>query len=136
MANLSALKAGGVPSTFCGYTVLSAADGDIAVTGIGFKPSWIMVTGLQNNSASTGSIIIQNGFKNSGGRNGSQNLTKDGNGVVTGLVSASGGELYNAYINGSNNNAYGILKSFDADGFTIDKQGYGFSCEMYWIVGR
>ena len=63
MANLSALKAGGVPSTFCGYTTLSAADGDIAVTGIGFKPSWIMVTGLQNNSGATENIIIQTGYK-------------------------------------------------------------------------
>ena len=135
MANLSALKAGGVPSTFCGYTVLSAADGDIAVTGIGFKPRWIMVTGLQNNSGSTENIIIQTGFKNSGGRTGSQNIKHDGNGVINSAINSVSSGLYNAYINGSTN-AYGILKSFDADGFTIDKQGYGFSFEIYWIVGR
>ena len=136
MANLSALKAGGVPSTFCGYTVLSAADGDIAVTGIGFKPRWIMVTGLYSTTAATTSVNTQTGFKNSGGRSHSKNMTIDGNGVVTGLVATAGGELYNSFVNGSNNNAYGILKSFDADGFTIDKQGYAFACEIYWIVGR
>jgi len=136
MANLSALKAGGVPSTFCGYTALSAADGDVAVTGIGFKPSWIMLTGLYSSTAQTTSVNTQVGFKNSGGRASARSMTIDGNGAVTGLINTLGNELYNSYINGSNNNAVGILKSFDADGFTVDKQAYSFACEIYWIVGR
>tara|TARA_R110000796_G_scaffold19498_3_gene58473 strand:+ start:1327 stop:1725 length:399 start_codon:yes stop_codon:yes gene_type:complete len=132
MANLSALKAGGVPSTFCGYTTLSAADGDVAVTGIGFKPTWIMVVDLFDNSSATSNIIVASGYKNAGGTRQYSRTYKASDGAI---FNSAGSNLYYSYDQGANL-VSGILKSFDADGFTIDKTGYAFACDIHWIVGR
>ena len=128
MANLSALKAGGVPSTFTGHTSLTAQDGDVAVTGVGFKPNWITVVGLYD--FATGCSITLSGYKNSGGRSHSR-TTKNSDGFYNSETSS----LYAGY-NESAAQAQGTLKSFDADGFTIDKGAYAFACEIFWIVGR
>ena len=132
MANLSALKAGGVPSTFTGYTTLSAADGDVAVTGVGFKPTWIRIVGLYDNGSPTSNIIVAAGYKNSGSVRQNSRTYRQSNG---GIYNSGGAYLYFSY-DQSANLASGQIKTFDADGFTIDKTGYAFACDIHWIVGR
>tara|TARA_R110001592_G_scaffold138386_1_gene357355 strand:+ start:86 stop:484 length:399 start_codon:yes stop_codon:yes gene_type:complete len=132
MANLSALKAGGVPSTFTGYTTLSAADGDVAVTGIGFKPTWIRVVALYSTGSATSNIIVAAGYKNAGGTRQNARTYKASDGAI---YNSEGANLYSAYDQAAAQ-AAGVLKTFDADGFTIDKTAYAFACDIHWIVGR
>jgi hypothetical protein len=133
MANLSALKAGGVPSTFCGSNTLSAQDGDVAVTGVGFKPTWILITGLIDFGGDQ--VITSRGFKNAGsGR--AHGKTVYGTGSGTGFYTYEANAKLYTGLNAAGGTIEGILKSFDADGFTIDKEGYAFSIELFWIVGR
>ena len=131
MANLSALKAGGVPSTFCGDLLLAGSDGDNAVTGVGFKPNWIVIFNIRipNNDVLASSA----GYK-IGNTTRAQGKSIYGTGSNT-YQYESGAKLYMAK-NAQGAVAEGILKSFDADGFTIDRDVGGYVCEIFWMVGR
>ena len=133
MANLSALKAGGVPSTFCGSEVFSAQDGDIAVTGVGFKPTWILITGLIDYGGDQ--VITSRGFKNAT-RTRAHGKTVYGSGSGTGFYTYEENTKLYTGLNAAGAGVEGTLKSFDADGFTIDRTGYAFAIEIFWIVGR
>tara|TARA_R110000851_G_scaffold141038_1_gene278588 strand:- start:53 stop:454 length:402 start_codon:yes stop_codon:yes gene_type:complete len=133
MANLSALKAGGVPSTFCGSNTLSAADGDVAITGVGFKPTWIVITGLIDFGGDQ--VITSRGFKNAGATR-SHGKTVYGSGSGTGFYTYENNSRLYMGTNAAGANVEGVLKSFDADGFTVDKTGHAFGIEIFWIVGR
>ena len=132
MANLSALKAGGVPSTFTGYTTLSAADGDVAVTGVGFKPTWIRIVGLYDSGSPTSNIIVAAGYKNSGSVKQNSRTYRFSDGAIYNSV---GTNLYYSY-NQTAALASGDIKTFDADGFTLTKAVAGMVLEIFWIVGR
>ena len=133
MANLSALKAGGVPSVVVGHTTLSAATGDVAVTGVGFKPAWIMVTALYDSGAS--SVGAQAGYKNSADVRSVMQLVYGGTEYTAYNRNESDSQIYNAR-NSALANVAGNLKTFDADGFTIDRDVGGYVCEIFWMVGR
>ena len=133
MANLSALKAGGVPSTFCGSEVFSAQDGDIAVTGVGFKPTWILITGLIDYGGDQ--VITSRGFKNAA-RTRAHGKTVHGSGSGTGFYTYEENTKLYTGRNAAGAVIEGTLKSFDADGFTIDRTGYAFPIQLFWMVGR
>ena len=121
MANLSALKAGGVPSTFCGHVTLAANDGDTVVTGVGFKPNWIVIVDIIVPSNDV--LVNATGFKIG-------NTTRAQGKTIHGTTPG-----YYSY-NQTAALASGDIKTFDADGFTIDKVAYAFACDIHWIVGR
>ena len=134
MANLSALKAGGVPSVYVGSTILSAATGDVAITGVGFKPRWIMVTGSYDSGAQT--VNTNTGHAGPSGTRMRGKLVYNNGGTPTFTNLTTSGEIYQAYTSGNSLQATGDIKTFDADGFTIDKVAYAFACDIHWIVGR
>tara|TARA_R110000787_G_scaffold107453_4_gene215350 strand:- start:277 stop:681 length:405 start_codon:yes stop_codon:yes gene_type:complete len=134
MANLSALQAGGVPSVVAGHTTLSAATGDVAVTGVGFKPTWIMVTG-QYAISDASNVTSQTGYKNSADIRSHAKSVRGATSATAYNNDASDTQIYIAY-NGALAQAAGNLKTFDADGFTIDRDVGGYACEIFWIVGR
>jgi hypothetical protein len=92
---------------------LTTADGDVAVTGIGFQPTSITFFGI------VGSTSIAWGSSDS---------TKAGQGVyyrigqvtnTTGLLSGAGANSITYGESSSNNFQVAIVKSYDADGFTL-----------------
>ena len=131
MANLSALKAGGVPSSFAGYTTISTSSSNQSVTGVGFKPNWIIITGVYVGSSN---VVTMNGFKNAGSTRANFRLVRNISSAPD-FISSAQGALYTIY-DQSLNQAQGNIASFDADGFTIDKTAYAFACDIHWIVGR
>ena len=131
MANLSALKAGGVPSTFCGFLTLAANDGDNAVTGVGFKPNWIIIVDIIVPSNDV--LVNATGFKIG---NTTRAQGKTIHGTTPGYYSYESSSKLYLVTNAAGAQAEGTLKSFDADGFTIDRTGYAFPIQLFWIVGR
>ena len=133
MANLSALKAGGVPSTFCGDLLLAGNDGDNAVTGVGFKPNWIVIFNIR--APYTDVLVSSAGYK-IGNATRAHGHSVYGIGSNTNYYSyESGAKLYMAK-NAAGAVAEGVLKSFDADGFTIDRTAYAIAVQVFWMVGR
>lgn len=143
MAALSSLIAG-APSVIAGDTDLGAATGDVGVTGVGFKPNWIVILGVVN-STPQASTVAHVAYKTSSSSNliGSMIYkTFDSTNSAytpTFINMASGSLLYNIYTTSGESlggQAYGILKTFDADGFTITRQAGAAAVSLHWLVGR
>jgi hypothetical protein len=94
---------------------LADASGNVAYTGVGFKPSYIISFGCVNNRVEMG---IGQSDGTTGGAVAQYNNVADywGNSIGTG-VSAGLIWLGNTL---STNSQYGTIQSFDADGFTIN----------------
>ena len=60
MAALSSLVAG-APAVHIGHFITNTSTGTQAITGVGFKPSWIIVTGAQTN-ADAAALSSVNGY--------------------------------------------------------------------------
>jgi len=131
MANLSALKAWGVPSSFAGYTTISTASSNQSVTGVGFKPNWIIITGVYVGSSN---LTVMSGFKNAGSTRAHFRMVRNESGAP-GFINSAEGSLYN-FLDVSLNQAIGSIASFDADGFTISKAASAATGDIYWLAGR
>jgi hypothetical protein len=131
MANLSSLKAGGVPSSFAGYTTISTSSSNQSVTGVGFKPNWIIITGVYVGSSN---VVTMNGFKNAGSTRAHFRMVRNES-SAPGFINSVQNSFYNIF-DESLNNALGNIASFDADGFTISKSAYAVAADIYWLTGR
>jgi hypothetical protein len=106
------LPKGGVELIFNGNTTrdLSIATGTQAVTGVGFKPKYVMITAGGGALAGMTSWGSYNGSINSATYNNDNTVAKTFGGTVTKCVqlNAGGGNTYTA-----------TISSFDVDGFTL-----------------
>lgn len=132
MASISSIQRS-APAVATGSTSLSAATGNVAVTGVGFKPSWIACYGLHKETAA--SVINASGVYDGSTYDSSAQTVLDSTGIIIFLNAASSTRLYDAYDEGGNL-VRGTIASFDDDGFTISKDLAQFAAEIFWIVGR
>jgi hypothetical protein len=86
---------------------LTASSGDVAITGVGFKPSALITFG----TVTTGTIGFSIGFSD-----GNAGYSSEVRGS-TPTYDSTGGGLWQTF-DGTNQH-YAILKSFDSDGFTL-----------------
>tara|TARA_A100001388_G_C28624164_1_gene429071 strand:+ start:332 stop:727 length:396 start_codon:yes stop_codon:yes gene_type:complete len=131
MAALSSLMAG-APAVQVGHFFTNTSTGTQAITGIGFKPNWIMVVGAQDQEASALQCIC-------GHYDGTTYYTHGHtiNNAATSAIyqSTNSAALYQVYDVSANNNV-GTVSSFDADGFTINKTTANDALTIFYIVGR
>tara|TARA_B000000437_G_scaffold217045_1_gene194075 strand:- start:224 stop:613 length:390 start_codon:yes stop_codon:yes gene_type:complete len=129
MAALSSLVAG-APAVHIGHFITNTSTGTQAITGVGFKPSWIIVTGAQTN-ADAAALSSVNGYYD-----GTTYYThgKTINTAAT-IYQSTGSKLYIVYDVSANENR-GVISSFDADGFTINKETANNALTIFYIVGR
>ena len=131
MAALSSLVAG-APAVQVGHFTTNTSTGTQAITGIGFKPKWIMVVGAQDTAASALECIC-------GYYDGTTYFTHGHtiNNAATSVIyqSTNAAALYQVYDVSANNNV-GTVSSFDADGFTINKTTANDELKVFYIVGR
>lgn len=121
------------PAIAIGSTSLSAATGNVAVTGVGFKPTWIVCYGVHEEAPSN--VLNASGYYDGNTYDASAQTVYGTASATSYYNSTSGTRFYDAY-DESANRAAGNIASFDDDGFTIDRDFGGFAVVLFWIVGR
>ena len=116
-----------------GHFTTNTSTGTQAITGIGFKPNWIMVVNAQDTGAADALECI------CGYYDGTTYFTHGHtiNNAATSVIyqSTNAAALYQVYDVSANNNV-GTVSSFDADGFTINKTSASNELKVFYIVGR
>lgn len=121
------------PAIAIGSTNLTAATGTTAVTGVGFKPKWIVCYGAHKENPA--SVAPHSGYYDGSNYDSSCQVVYNDAGTPNFLNSPTGTRFYDVTDENANR-AGGTITSFDDDGFTINKNTASFAVSIFWIVGR
>ena len=130
MAALSSLVAG-APAVQVGHFTTNTSTGTQAITGIGFKPNWIMVVNAQDTGAADALECICGYYDGTTYFTFGHTIYE----IPEIYKSSNAAALYQVYDVSGNNNV-GTVSSFDADGFTINKTSANNELKVFYIVGR
>jgi hypothetical protein len=131
MANISSLTS--FSSVHVGSFDTDTSTGTAAVTGIGFKPEWILVTGAQTSGA--GDLITVDGVYDGTTYSADGRCVYNDSGSPNFFNANSTTSLVQVF-NGSIQQLRFDISSFDSDGFTYDKIFAQFAATVYYICGR
>lgn len=121
-------------------TFTPSANGDIIVTGVGFKPKSVLFVCAPNTSdtvASAANSGMGVGFGTSDNLNGRyiSSTIRNGNGGGQKIQAKSFGITTISAGGGSQNVNYeGVLKSLDSDGFTVTISNWAAQGNVIWIA--
>lgn len=131
MANISSLTS--FSNIHVGSFDTDTSTGTAAVTGVGFKPEWILVTGAQTDGASD--LMTVDGVYDGTTYASDGKTVYNSSGTPSFFNSNSTTNLVQVF-NGSGQQMRFNISSFDSDGFTYNKLTAQFDATVYYICGR